>query len=165
MTRKVAIFPWGEVIEVFLEPIGLTPVDFAERMRGGWLFGYVRGLARAGVGSVIIYASDSVRRPTRLTHAETGAPIWLVPGRRSGAGFTRGRPSLAAQQQWRRTPYRAFAKILRAERCDAVLIQDYEHARFDALAALARALGLPVFELMERRRHRRDPQPVPGSLA
>ncbi len=27
------------------------------------------------------------------------------------------------------------------------------------------ALGLPVFELMERRRHRRDPQTAPGSIA
>ena len=41
----VAIFPWGDVIEEFLDPLGLTIEDYAERMRGGWLFGYVAGQA------------------------------------------------------------------------------------------------------------------------
>jgi len=141
----LAIFPWGEVIESFLDPLGLTAADFAERMRGGWLFGYVRALARQGRGSVIVYASERVDQPTRLTHAETGAPIWLVPGRRSGGGLTRAWPSAAALQQWRRTPLAAFATVLRREGCTAILAQDYEHPRFDALVVLARALQLPIY--------------------
>jgi len=141
----LAIFPWGEVIEAFLDPLGLTAADFAERMRGGWLFGYVSALARQQRGSVIVYASERVERPTRLTHAETGAPIWLVPGRRSGGGLTRRWPSVGAVQQWRRTPFFAFADVVRREGCTAILAQDYEHPRFDALVALARVLRMPVY--------------------
>lgn len=141
----VAIFPWGEVIEVFLDPLGLTAEDFAMRMRGGWLFGSVAGLAAYGRGAVIVCASERVDRPKRLVHAGTGAPIWLVPGRRTGAGRTRGAPSLRAVQQWRATPWGDFETVLRTEGCGAVVVQDYEHARFDALALLARTLGAPLF--------------------
>ena len=31
----IAIFPWGEVIEEFLDPLGLTAEDFAGKMTGG----------------------------------------------------------------------------------------------------------------------------------
>lgn len=140
----VAIFPWGDVIEEFLDPLGLTPQDYACRMRGGWLFGFIAALQRQGVGSVVIYGSESVQTPTRLEHAETGAPIWLVPARRSGGGRSRGSPSQAALASWARTPWSAFADIMRREGCGSVMIQDYEHPRFDALTLLARSMGLPV---------------------
>lgn len=142
--RPVAIFPWGDVIEEFLQPLGLTPEDYASRMRGGWLFGFVAALQRHGRSSVIVYGSETVREPTRLVHAETGAPIWLVPARRSGGGLTKRSPSLAALAGWARAPLPGFAKILRREGCAAVLIQDYEHPRFEALVLLSRALGLPA---------------------
>ena len=138
----VAIFPWGDVIEEFLDPLGLTIEDYAERMRGGWLFGYVAGLQAHGLRPLIIYASERVEAPLRLTHADTGAPIWLVPGRRTQ---TTQRPSLNAVRQWRRTPFGAFADILRSEACGAILVQDYEHPRFEALSLLGRRLKLPVF--------------------
>lgn len=145
MTRRVAIFPWGEVIETFLDPLGLEAADFAGRMRGGWLFGFARALETCGVASVIVYASEQVGEPTRMIHHETGVPIWLVPGRRTGDGLTRGSPSLQALQQWRRTPLASFTRVLRQEGAEALLVQDYEHPRFDALLALGTALGLPVF--------------------
>lgn len=141
--KTVAIFPWGDVIEEFLGPLGLTAEDYASRMRGGWLFGYVAALQGQGWRVVIVYASEREPAPRKLIHAQTGAPIWLVPGRRTG-GFGRY-PSAKAFVQWARTPFRAFARILRDEGCTAVLVQDYEHARFDALYALGRGLRLPVF--------------------
>ncbi|HVI30655.1 glycosyltransferase family 4 protein [Phenylobacterium sp.] len=142
--RAVAIFPWGDVIEEFLDPLGLDAEDYARRMRGGWLFGYVAALQRHGRRAVIIHATERRRRPERLVHAETGAAIWLVPGRRSGQGAAQGRPSVRAALQWARTPFRGFARALAREGCDSLLVQDYEHARFDALAALAGALRLPL---------------------
>lgn len=140
----VAIFPWGEVIEEFLDPLGLSADDFAQKMAGGWLFGYVAALQARGRGAVIVCASEATDRPRRLIHAETGAPIWLVPGRRSGGGRTRSRPSRLAVAQWARTPFAGFGAVLRREGCSALLIQDYEHPRFDALVLLGKLHGLPV---------------------
>jgi glycosyltransferase involved in cell wall biosynthesis len=145
MERTVAIFPWGQVIEEFLDPLGLTAREFATRMRGGWLFGYVAALQRQQIACVIVCGSEAVTRAERLTHAETGAPIWLVPARRSGRGFARARPWARALATWARTPLPGFARVLREERCSAVIIQDYEHPRFDAVALLAKSLGLPTY--------------------
>lgn len=138
---KVAIFPWGDVVEEFLDPIGLDLEDFAQRMTGGWLFGYVAALRSLGWDAVIVCASEHVTGPRRLTHDGTGVAIWAVPGRRSIAR----RDSIKSARQILRTPWRAFGRILRAEGCSFVLVQEYEYARFDALALLARLLGLPVF--------------------
>ncbi|HVG46443.1 MAG TPA: glycosyltransferase family 4 protein, partial [Longimicrobium sp.] len=43
------------------------------------------------------------------------------------------------------TPLAHLARVLRRERCRALLCQDYEHGRLDACLLLARALGLPLF--------------------
>jgi glycosyltransferase involved in cell wall biosynthesis len=142
LNPAVAIFPWGDVIEDFLDPIGLTLHDFAERMRGGWLFGYVAALQSVGRRPVIVCASSRVGEPTCLAHTATGAPVWAVPGRALGPDR---RPWRRSVRQWRNTPWRGFAEVLRRERCAAILVQDYEHPRFDSLALLATALRLPLY--------------------
>ena len=138
----IAIFPWGDVIEEFLDPIGLTLEDFAQRMTGGWLFGYVAALQSAGWRAVIVCASERVSAPTVLCHAGTDAAIHAVPGRRCTAEWG---SSQRAKELWRGTPWRAFAGVLRDERCTAILAQEYEYARFDALAALSLRLRLPLY--------------------
>jgi len=143
--RRVAVFPWGDVIEDFLAPLGLTAQDYAQRMSGGWLFGYVAGLQANGIEPVVIHASAAVKEPVRLVHAQTEAPIVLVPGKSSGEGWTSSRPSVAAVASWARTPLWRFAQVLRREGCDAVLVQDYEHPRFDALALMSAELRLPLY--------------------
>lgn len=145
MTGVVAIFPWGETIEEFLEPIGLGLEDFATRMTGGWLFGYVAALQSAGWRPLIVCASDQVRIPTRLTHAATGAAIRVVPGTRVDPDFLRRHPSRAALRHWLQAPWRAFAKVLREERCTAILAQEYEYARLEVLCLLGRWHRIPVY--------------------
>jgi glycosyltransferase involved in cell wall biosynthesis len=140
----IAIFPWGEVIEEFLDPLGLTIEDFAAKMTGGWLFGYVQALQSQGWHPIIVCASDSVKRTTRLEHAATAAPIWLAPGKRSGNGAARS-PSLQYIGQWLRTPGRHFAEILTREQCVAVISQEYEYFRFDLLSLLARRAARPLY--------------------
>jgi len=137
----VALFPWGDVIEDFLEPIGLGLEDFAARMTGGWLFGYAAALQSAGLTPVIVCASSGVLTPRRLTHAGTGAAIWAVPAPR----LPPCAPWRKTLTQWRRTPWRGFAQALHAESCSALLVQEYEYARFDALALLSARLRLPLF--------------------
>ena len=142
VTPCVAIFPWGDVVEDFLDPIGLDVEGFAERMTGGWLFGYVAALQTAGWRPIIVCASRSCATPRRLVHAGTGAAIWLVPG----ASVQEGRsPSLFSLRRWMATPTRAFGRVLDEEACDAILVQEYEYTRFDQLVRLARARRIPAF--------------------
>jgi len=142
MNTAVAIVPWGDVIEDYLAPIGLTVRQLAEEMSGGWLFGYVEALQQAGWAPLVLAPSSSVRQPERLIHAATGAPIWLVPGRSCESIQNR---NLRALRQWITTPLRAFREVLLQERCRTLIVQDYERPQFDALAALGRSLRVPVF--------------------
>ncbi|WP_375426914.1 glycosyltransferase family 4 protein [uncultured Sphingomonas sp.] len=141
MTFRVAIFPWGDVIETFLEPLGLDAQGFASEMTGGWLFGYVEALATAAVETVVIAPSARVTTTTTLVHAGTGVPIVLVPGRR----VPHRRTDLQAITRWRTEPSAAFTAAIRAERVDAILVQEYEDPRFDLLVRIGRGMGLPVF--------------------
>lgn len=142
MSAVVAIMPWGDVIEDYLDPIGLTIEEFARDMSGGWLFGYVAALRSAGFSPFVLAPSRSVREPTRLVHADTDCAIWLVPGRSSQSIRN---PELRALSQWSTTPLPAIRHVLRRESCDLLLVQDYERPQFDALVALGLAIGLPVF--------------------
>ncbi len=138
----VAIFPWGEVIEQFLDSLGLDLNDFAYKMTGGWLFGYVLALQRQGWRPIIVCPSERVGAPMRLIHAGTGAPIWAVPARRSNR--LPGQ-SLHCVEQWLRSPERHFASVLSQERCAAIIAQEYEYFRFDALARFGKRQRIPVY--------------------
>lgn len=143
--RAIAIFPWGEVIEEFLDPLGLTADDFANRMTGGWLFGYVLALQSQGWRPIIVCASETVKGVTRLEHAATAAPIWLAPGKRSGVDRRASTPSVRYVEQWLRNPGRHFAEILARERCIALIAQEYEYFRFDLLGLLARRTACSLY--------------------
>ena len=169
--RTVALLPWGNVIEDYLDAIGVSLDEFATQMTGGWLFGYVEALRRSRVGVVIVCVSAQATVPRRLVHAATGAPIWVLPSPRAyqsmrarmrdpygwglvptyGPAAARGvvrRPLLAALKlaaPFFATPVRALARVLRAERCAALLCQEYEYARADVAGVVGRALGVPTF--------------------
>lgn len=138
----VAVFPWGEVIEEFLDSLGLALDDFVGRMTGGWLFGYILALQHRGWRPIIVCASDRVKGPARFAHGGTGVPIWAVPARRAtrlpGA-------SLHCIERWLRSPTQDFAHVLSEERCVAVIAQEYEYFRFDLLTSLGRRMRLPVY--------------------
>ena len=48
LAPSVAILPWGDVIEDYLDSIGVTRDEFCQEMTGGWLFNYVDALNGAG---------------------------------------------------------------------------------------------------------------------
>jgi len=141
-SRVVALFPWGDVVEEFLEPIGLRLEDFVERMTGGWLFGYAAALQLAGHTPVIVCASEHTDRIACHRHAATGTPIWVVPGKRVRKG---GSNAAYSVRRWRATPLAAFRDVLKSAGCDVILAQEYEYTRFDALALLARRMQLPLY--------------------
>lgn len=164
----VALLPWGDLIDDFLDSIDLSFDDFRRRMAGGWLFGYVEALQRAGVGAVVVCVSARVRRPVRCTHEPTGAPLVVLPApwayralhRRMAKPFgstfedqfgpVRGwrRPALRVLRHvasYLATPPMALARALRREGVEAVLTQEYEYPRFDVAVAVGRCLRVPVF--------------------
>ncbi|TGQ48105.1 glycosyltransferase family 1 protein [Mesorhizobium sp. M00.F.Ca.ET.216.01.1.1] len=138
----VALFPWGDVMEEFLDPIGLRLEEFVGEMTGGWLFGYAAALQLAGHRPIIVCASEHASRTECYLHAGTGTPIWVVPGKRARQGHSAAAYSL---RRWSATPSSAFRKVLAQSQCDVILAQEYEYTRFDALTWLAWRMRVPLY--------------------
>ncbi|MDQ4077909.1 MAG: glycosyltransferase family 4 protein [Chloroflexota bacterium] len=170
--ETVALLPWGNVFEDFLDPIGVSIEAFCNEMDGGWLFGYVEALRHVGVRSVIIIFSGRVASPTRLTHAPTGATVCILPAPKVYRAFQRfviapleramtnapmnvpskghhlcGLILKIAEKiaPYLSTPIGLLARELRREQCDALLCQEYEYPRFDLCVLLSSLMRLPVF--------------------
>ena len=164
----VALLPWGNVFEDYLDGIGLSIDDFCTKMTGGWLFGYVDALQLAGVRSVIFCVSSRVWKPERRVHRDTGAAICLLPASASYRAVRRlmknpygwdlehtfhriprfvraPLTAVRAVAPYLATPLRLLAREMERERCSLLLCQEYEYARFDACVLLGRRMGLPVF--------------------
>ncbi|HLT47698.1 MAG TPA: glycosyltransferase family 4 protein [Rubricoccaceae bacterium] len=161
----VALLPWGDLIEDYLDAVGLSLDAFCDEMTGGWLFGYVEALQRAGWEPVLYVFSGHVRCPERRRHAPTGATLWVLPPSRAYRWLRRAtapderRPNSQAARWLRRlrgevraevAPYLAtppwrLARALRRERCAAVLCQEYEYPRFDVCVVLGKVLRIPVY--------------------
>ena len=75
----VALLPWGDLIEDFLDSIGVSFQSFCEEMSGGWLFGYIDALRIVGIRTVVFCVSARVEKTTRYTHVPTGATICVLP--------------------------------------------------------------------------------------
>ena len=164
---RIALLPWGDMVEDFLDPLGIGIEGLRDEMTGGWMFGFVEALARAGVDTALVVVSRSVRETTRWRHRPTGAPLIVLPVPRIYAAMRRtvadpygwtlddsarvatGRGRLEAQlgrqfAPYLATPLRALGHELRRLRVAAVLCQEYEYQRFDACVGLGRLLRVPV---------------------
>jgi glycosyltransferase involved in cell wall biosynthesis len=164
----VALLPWGNVLEDFLETAGISLDDFLGGFVGSWMFGYAEALGRAGVRTVLVCVSRQVDAPRHELHGATGADVVLLPPTRAyrrlsphlrnpygrtveqvfGAVARPLRPALVplrAVLLYLPTPPVALARTLRRLGCDAILCQEYEYPRFDVCAAVGKLTGLPVF--------------------
>ncbi len=170
----IAFLPWGNVIEDFLDTLGVSLESFCREFTGSYMFRYVEALQRVGIRVVLLCVTTRVAKPTRLTHRPTGAPVYMLPApglyrvlRRkmlspSGPyarsveeafGEIRGarvlvRPALVLLKEvvlYLTTPPVLLARILRHERCSAILCQEYEYPRFDVCVLLGRLMRVPVF--------------------
>lgn len=175
----VGIVLSGDVVEDYTEALQMSIDDFAERLSGGWLFGYVEAFATAGVDVFIVCWSRTVTQPTRRIHVPTGAPLWLLPashlylmarsrhsdvyawGLRDSLGRPWVRRALArglverVVAPYSSTTPRALARVMRCEGAGAILCQEYEEGRFDLCVALGKRLGIPVFATSQGGDHAR----------
>jgi starch synthase len=165
---SLALLPWGDLIEDFLDSINVSFEAFCNEMTGGWMFGYVEALKRVQVRSVLFCISNRVSVPERHTHQPTGATICILPASKIHAlprrlmknpyGWTLEdtfgsidrvrRPAFALLKDvapYLATPLWSLARELKRENCRVILCQEYEYARFDACVLLGQRLRLPVF--------------------
>jgi glycosyltransferase involved in cell wall biosynthesis len=154
----IALLPLGDVFEDFLDTIGVSLDEFFTEMTGTWIFGYVEALDHFGVRTVLILWSREARRPHRRVHVPTGTAVWVLPASRAHRTARRLTDVLGRSGRWARhlrsaasllryytaTTPRSLARALRQERCEAMLVQEYENPRFDVCVLLGRWLGLPV---------------------
>jgi glycosyltransferase involved in cell wall biosynthesis len=167
----IALLSWGNVIEDFLDPLGVTLEDFCNEFRGSWMFGYIDALRSVGVRTVLVCMSTRVTVPSRFAHVPTGATICVLPapkiyrairhhmvypyGRtvKETFGNLRGArrillPLYAVLREvvlYLTTPLTLLAKELHSQGCMAILCQEYEYPRFDTVVVLGKAMHLPVF--------------------
>ncbi|MBA3252201.1 MAG: glycosyltransferase family 4 protein [Geodermatophilaceae bacterium] len=180
----IALLMWGDLVEDFLDPIDVSMDTFVGEMTGGWLFGYVEALARVHVSTAVICVTARVSQPVRRVHRPTGAPIWFLPAsaayrrvrrwlpapyatdrtsaRQDLRGLRAGRAMLARHvAPYLATPALTLARILRQEGCRAILVQEYEEARFDVCVLLGRMLHIPVYATFQGGdRHRSALEPL-----
>jgi glycosyltransferase involved in cell wall biosynthesis len=109
-------------------------------------------LRSAGIRTVLFFGSAHLSEPLRFRHRPTGTPVCLVPSPRLHQKLQGGRDRYLPGSRVMRSvlsyasiPPRLLARELRRERCEAILCQEYEHARFDVCSLLGRLLRLPVF--------------------
>jgi glycosyltransferase involved in cell wall biosynthesis len=164
----IALLPWGDLIEDFLDSINVSFEVFCNEMTGGWMFGYVEALKRVDVRSVLFCISNRVTAPERHIHKPTGATICILPAPKLHSlprrlmqnpyGWTLEdtfgqvdrfrRPALQLLKDvtpYLATPLFSLARELKRENCRVILCQEYEYARFDACVLLGQRMKLPVF--------------------
>ncbi|MEP6811388.1 MAG: glycosyltransferase family 4 protein [Actinomycetota bacterium] len=157
----LALLPWGDLFEDWLDSLGVGLPEFRESFMGSWMFGWVEALQRAGVRTVIVAVTTRVEEPLRIEHGPTGATMYLLPPttayRRIAAHMAReglhgrrdlrslGAAALAQIAPYLATPPLALRKVLREEHCVAVVCQEYESPRFDVLVAIGLILRRPVY--------------------
>lgn len=171
----LALSHWGDSIEDYLAPAGLSFAEFRDEMTGGWMFGYVEALRRQGVRTVLVVVSGSVTTMTETVHRPSGAPMVVLPSPRAyrlpravALAALRGRggteehadaPSTPAPRSastrlasYLATPPLALGRALRRHGCGALLCQEYEYPRFDVSVAVGRILRIPVFATFQSAR-------------
>jgi glycosyltransferase involved in cell wall biosynthesis len=155
----VALLPWGDMWEDYLDMIEISLDEFLNEVSGTWLFGYVEASAQVNIRTVLVVWSREARHPHRRIHVPTGTTVWVLSPARVHRVARRFAEALNIMPEWwtqslRRTtllaarytatPPRNLARVLRQERCGAVLVQEYENSRFEVCVALGRWLDLPV---------------------
>lgn len=179
---KLALLPWGYLIEDFLDTIGISLDEFCSSFTGSWMFGHVQALRDAGVSTVIICISGRVNGPTWRQHGPTGAALCFLPasrpyrllrqmvrnpyGRTVESVFrddiSRRRllwPVLRVLQEllgYLSTPPILLGRALARSGCYAVLCQEYEFPRFDVCVVIGKLLGLPVFAIFQGGNYQRS---------
>lgn len=158
-----------EVTDDWLDELGVSLEDFTGEMMGVWYFNYSQALKHANVQSIFYFVSAKVNTTKRFVHQGTGATFVVLPPPKLYALFRRWLPRPPSLMPWRfqlrlltglrHAIYRSIRFILRyfstpltrlfcelkKDGCEALVVQEYESARFDLCVILGRIKRIPVF--------------------
>jgi glycosyltransferase involved in cell wall biosynthesis/GT2 family glycosyltransferase len=158
-----------EVTDDWLDELGISLEDFTSRMMGVWYFNYSQALRHVDVGSIFYFVSTKVSRTTRFIHAETGSTFVVLPPPRLYRLLRRWLPKAPQLMAWRfemrlldglshtiyrgtrfllryvSTPIGALFAEMKRDGCEALIVQEYESARFDMCALMGWIKSVPVF--------------------
>lgn len=118
---SVAFLHCYDLIEDYLDSIGVSLESYCHETTGGWLFNYIDALKTVGVHSVLFCITARVNEVQRITHAPTGATICLLPASKI---------------------YRAYRKIRTTRR--RVLKMEGEFSASNTIQAPRRSLFKPL---------------------
>jgi glycosyltransferase involved in cell wall biosynthesis len=148
---SLAILPYWDRFEDYYDKLGVSLTDY-QRFTGDWLFNYIDALRCVGIQTFVFFASARVKRPERFRHASTDATIVVLPTPRLNHHVRNLRERYAPRSRtllglsaYLATPLGLLARELRQAGCGAILCQEYDYPRFDAVCVLGRVLRLPVF--------------------
>ncbi len=83
----IALIPCAELIEDFLDHLGISFETFCKEFMGSWMFGYINALQQAEVRTVLFCISADVAQPSRFIHEPTGATICVLPAPKLYRGY------------------------------------------------------------------------------
>ena len=148
----VAFLPGGDRFEDFYDKIGVSLEVFRDRHSGTWLFNCIDALGSEGIRTVLFFGSARIREPLRFNHVPSGTTVRILPvpnihqkTRGWRDRFLPRSKTLLSIASYLSLPLRLLAAELRAEHCQLIICQEYEHPRFDMCVLLGRMLRLPVF--------------------
>lgn len=146
----VVLVLWGDLFEDFYDTIDVSLERFRTEFTGSWMFAYIAALETAGVSTVLLAYSAQVARLQRFTHLPSGTEVVVIPAPRRHR-WARSlhrhldRRALRSVASYLSLPILATLRELRYWDARAILIQEYEHARFDLLVLLGKVARIPVF--------------------
>lgn len=79
----IALLHCYDLIDDFLDSIGISFETFCQEFIGSWMFGYIHALKTAGVRTVLFCISARVTETTRYQHRPSGATICVLPASRT----------------------------------------------------------------------------------
>ncbi len=166
--KKIALIDWSFLLEDYLHNIGSTVEDFCTQTTGGWMFGYIEALKTKKVETTLVCFSSLVNKVQRHHHQPTGATILILPSSRKYRWSRKLIPNPYANtlieaageiptlkkpfynlirhlSHYWATPTKVLTTVLKNEKADLILCQEYENPRFDICVQIAKRLNLPIF--------------------
>lgn len=154
---RLALSLYSEIWEDFYENYEISKEDYLNRYADDWSFLYIRMLQPFGIDTTIYHFSRDVRHLESHIHKPSGCTVKFLPSPWlhrvlyylcyytyfSGKGDFLRRWLYPIISYVSPMSFR-FVRLLKKDRPDLILQQDYEMGKFDVMAIMASMLDIPL---------------------